>query len=92
MMSSTTITCMSEMSRSRSFMNANDATRSVPDPYEDTAIQSISNLTVQGPGQVGHHHDRALEHTYQQNVAALVVGIDFLGQLAYPCGNASGVD
>ena len=41
----------------------------MPEPYDDTAIQSISTGLVQRPGQVGHHHHGALEHADQQQVA-----------------------
>ena len=38
----------------------------------------------QRPGQVGHHHDRALEDADQQQVLAVVVGLDLGGQLVEP--------
>ena len=36
------------------------------------------------PGQVGHDHDRALEHADEQQVPARVVGVDLGGELADP--------
>ena len=39
---------------------------------------------VHGPGQVGHHHDRALEHPDQQQFAAGVIGVDLRGELGDP--------
>ena len=48
----------------------------VPEPYDETAIQSISTGAVQCPRQVGHHHDGTLEHADQKQVLACVVGVD----------------
>jgi len=39
---------------------------------------------MQGPGEVGHDHDRALEDADEQEVLARVVAIDLGGQLAQP--------
>jgi hypothetical protein len=39
---------------------------------------------VHGPGQVGHHHHRALEHADEKQVAARVVGVDLGGKLGDP--------
>jgi hypothetical protein len=33
------------------------------------------------PGQVGHHHDRALEHSDEDDLAPGVVGVDLGGEL-----------
>ena len=36
----------------------------VPEPYDETAIQSID--TCLDSARVGHHHDCTLEHTDEQ--------------------------
>ena len=75
-MSSTTSTCLPVMSRSRSLRIRTTPRDLVPEPYDDTAIQSISTGLVQRPREVGHDHDRALEDADQQQRPAGVVGVD----------------
>ena len=84
MMSSTIRTWRPVMSVSRSLRIRTTPEDLVPEPYDDTAIQSISTCRLEAPGQVGHHHHRAPEDADQQEVVALVVALDVLGQLAEP--------
>jgi hypothetical protein len=41
-------------------------------------------VPIEAPREVGHHHDRALEHPDEQEVLAVVVDLDLLGHLAEP--------
>ena len=61
----------------------------MPEPYDETAIQSICDRQVHRPGQVGHHHHRALEHPDEQQFAAGVIGVDLRGQLRDPLAAAA---
>ena len=84
-MSSTTITCLLAMSRSRSLRMRTTPEEVRPGPYEETAMNSSSTgraCAAQRPGEVGHEDERALEHADQQHAVVLgVVGRDLLGQL-----------
>src|SRR5690625_1000405 len=42
------------------------------------------DVTVDRPNEVGHDHHRALEHADEEQILALVVGRDALGELAEP--------
>ena len=82
MISSTIRTWRPVMSVSRSLRMRTTPELLVPEPYDETAIQSISTCPLEGPGDVGHHHHRTAEHADDQQLLALVVALDLLGQLA----------
>ncbi len=70
MISSTISTCRPVMSVSRSLRIRTTPLDLVPEPYDDTAIQSISTCRSKRAGEVGHHHHRAAQDADEQQVLA----------------------
>ena len=82
-MSSTISTSRPSMATSRSLRIRTTPEESVADPYEATAMKSISqgDLVVDLAHQVGEEEDRALEDPDEQQRAAGVVAGDLFAQL-----------
>ena len=82
-MSSTISTSRPSIEASRSLRIRTTPEESVDEPYEATAMKSTSHVGLQVAHEVGEEEDRALQHADQQQLAALVVARDLLGQLAH---------
>ena len=85
MMSSTTSTSIPVTSVLRSLRILTTPEDLLPQPYEETAIQSI-RLNGECPGEFGHDHIRSIQHADEEQVFARIVAIDLGRELGDPAG------